>query len=108
PLRSRKIHLGMDEAFEVGLGHYLTLHGPRNRFDIVNEHLARVVDIGKKYGLSPIMWSDMYFRLADPSGDYAAEHIPAGVAEAIHPDVQLVYWDYFSTDKSFYLRKMRQ
>ena len=108
PFRSRKVHLGMDEAFEVGLGKYLTLHGLRNRFDLINEHLAQVVAIGRKYSIEPLMWSDMYFRLADPSGDFAADQIPAGVAEAIHPAVQLVYWDYFTTDKAFYRRKLAQ
>lgn len=108
PFRSNKIHIGMDEAHFVGLGNYLTKHGPQNRFSILNRHLAKVVEIAKKHCLTPIMWSDMYFRLVDPSGDYAAEEIPQEVIEQIPEPVQLVYWDYFNSDKDFYLRKLRQ
>ncbi len=67
---SRKIHIGMDEAHMVGLGKYRDKHGDNDRFDIINRHLHRVCDLADKYGFEPMIWSDMYFRLADSAGDY--------------------------------------
>ena len=63
--KSDVIHIGMDEAHMLGLGKYLAKNGYCNRFDILSEHLARVIEIAKKYSLTPIMWSDMFFRLAN-------------------------------------------
>lgn len=108
PFRSKRIHIGMDEAHFIGLGKYLTLHGPESRFDILNNHLQKVVEIAGKYNLEPIIWSDMYFRLVNPSGDYAADEIPEEVIGKIPAAVQLVYWDYYNSDKEVYLRKLKQ
>ena len=60
----------MDEAWDIGLGKYLADNGYRRRFDILSEHLKRVVEITKKLGLSPMIWSDMYFRLGSKTGEY--------------------------------------
>lgn len=108
PFRSKKIHLGMDEAHFIGLGKYLTKNGPKDRFEILNSHLAAVADIARKHGLSPVIYSDMYFRLIDPSGDYAADNIPQEITKLIPENVQLNYWDYFNSDKEFYLNKIKQ
>lgn len=108
PFRSKRIHIGMDEAHLIGLGKYLSLHGARQRFDILNEHLSRVVEITEKYELRPMIWSDMYYRLVNPSGDYTAEEIPKEVTDRIPGPVQLVYWNYYSSDKEVYLRQLRQ
>jgi hypothetical protein len=100
---SRAIHIGMDEAHMVGLGRYLDLHGYRNRFDILSEHLNRVVGICKKYGFSPMMWSDMFFRLA--YGDYyniGDKPFDESVLAEIPANVGMVYWDYYSQDPCRY------
>ena len=60
---SRKVHIGMDEAHMVGLGRYLDKHGLCNRYELLNRHLTKVVEIAKKYGFEPMMWSDMFFRI---------------------------------------------
>lgn len=67
-LRTNIINIGMDEADLLGLGKYLTLHGYRDRFSILMEHLRRVSEMAKKYGFELLMWGDMFFRLA--GGDY--------------------------------------
>jgi hypothetical protein len=36
----------------------------------MNEHLQEVVSITEEYGLQPMIWSDMYFRLASKEGNY--------------------------------------
>ena len=40
-------HIGMDEAHFLGLGKYLDNNGFKNRFEILNEHLKKVLEIAK-------------------------------------------------------------
>ncbi len=109
PFRSKKIHLGMDEAHFLGLGKYLDKHGYRRRFDIMSEHLRLVTGITDKYGLEPMIWSDMYFRLGSKTGDYYDMNavIPEDVPGKIPPNLQLVYWDYYHNDEDSYLRLIK-
>lgn len=104
PFRSKRIHIGMDEAHQLGLGRYLDLNGYENRFEIMNKHLNRVVSIAERHGLKPMIWSDMYFRLGSKHGEYYDEHvhIPKEAIESIPENVQLVYWDYYHDDEEFY------
>lgn len=109
PFRSRRIHVGMDEAKDIGLGKYLSLHGFRNRFDIMNNHVAMVVEIAKKYGLQPMMWSDMYFELTTKTGVfYESEDVDQAVVDQIPKDMEFVYWDYYNQDKKFYVDFIRK
>ncbi len=57
---SRRIHVGMDEAWMVGRGRYLEKNGHRKAFDVFCEHLTQVCDLAEKYGLKPIIWSDIF------------------------------------------------
>lgn len=104
PLRSKRIHLGMDEAHYVGLGKYLRKNGPCDRFELMTRHLTRVCEIARERGLSPMIWSDMYFRLASVDSEYrGTEHtLPARLFETPLPDVGLVYWDYYENDPAVY------
>jgi len=103
-VRTKRIHIGMDEAGHLGEGEYLRLHGYRRRFDIMLEHLGRVKDICTKYGLKPMIWSDMFFSTANNGGSYYNKDvvIPQDVLDSYPKDVQLVYWDYYRADKDFY------
>ena len=58
--KSRTVHIGMDEAFMLGRGRYLNENGCHDRAEIMREHLKRVAEIADKYGLTPIMWGDMF------------------------------------------------
>lgn len=51
-LRTNIVNIGMDEADLLGLGKYLTLHGYRDRFSILMEHLRRVSEMAKKMASS--------------------------------------------------------
>ncbi len=105
---SRRINIGMDEAHMVGLGKYLDRHGYEDRFAILRRHLVRVVEIAEKYGFQPMMWSDMFFRLAN-NGQYYCEapiRIPQEVTALVPGNVQLVYWDYYSQDKAHFDRML--
>ena len=106
-VRSRRIHLGMDEAHGLGSGRFKEKFGEKPPFEIINEHLARVRDLCRDAGLEPMIWSDMYFRLGSKThGYYDMEwQIPKTIVDNIPKDVQLVYWDYYHADVETY-RKM--
>lgn len=105
---SRKIHLGMDEAFYLGFGNYRKKNGVPNQGELIKKHLDRVLQICKKYGLEPMIWSDMFFVNAG-GGDYY--QVPADYEwpEEEKPDrsVTLVYWDYEGHDRERYARMAR-
>lgn len=105
PFRSKRIHLGLDEAHGMGRGVYLDRHGFRDRFELIRSHLDKVLQITDKYGLQPMIWSDMYFRAASPTHDYydLATSVPEHVKQARPANVQLVYWDYYHNDPEFYI-----
>lgn len=109
PFRSKRIHIGMDEAFGLGSGVYQMRNGNRNRFEIMNEHLAEVVKITGKYGLEPMMWSDMYYRFGSKTGDYydLDSNIPAEIIEGI-PNVDMVLWDYYHESEETYDTLLRK
>lgn len=108
--RTDKIHVGMDEAMNLGLGAYLRAHGFQDSFSIMERHVARVLEICQKYGFHPMMWSDMYFRCASPTGDYYEDdiQIPASVVEKAPKDMELVYWDYYHDEEGFYDNYIRE
>ena len=111
-LRTNIVNIGMDEADLLGLGKYLTLHGYRDRFSILMEHLHKVSEMAKKYGFELLMWGDMFFRLA--GGDYFTNfnqdpklgEIPEEVRQLVPENIHLVYWDYFSRDRQSYERNI--
>jgi hypothetical protein len=104
PFRTKRMHIGMDEAWELGQGQYLLKNGYRSKFDIMNEHLTRVAEICRKRGIWAMIWSDMYFRAASPSGDYydRSAPLPPEIAAAAPADIQMVYWDYYHDTPDFY------
>ncbi|MBQ9132235.1 MAG: beta-N-acetylhexosaminidase [Clostridia bacterium] len=101
---TKYVHVGMDEAHHLGLGKYLDRHGFTNRFDILRQHLTRVIELAKKYDFTPIMWSDMFFRLAN-KGEYNIKDLSSITDEMINacPEgVELVYWNYTQTEEERY------
>ncbi len=102
--RSRKIHIGMDETHDLGRGRLLDKYGYKDGFTLFNQHLNRVNDMCKQLGLSPMIWSDMYFRLGNANQDYydLNSNIPQEVRNNIPENVELVYWDYYHDDYKFY------
>lgn len=106
---SRKIHIGMDEAYRVGTGKYQMLHGTEDRFDIINRHLHRVCSITDKYGFEPMIWSDMFCKLALNIEDQYMEADTAKIIEKaeLPQNISLVYWDYYSTDYNRYAKQIK-
>ena len=100
---SRRIHLGMDEAHGLGRGRYLSLHGYVDPFRIYLGHLNALTAICRERGLKPIIWPDMFFRLANPEGRYdASKPIPEAVRRAIPEGIEFSHWDYTSTRQESY------
>lgn len=98
------IHIGMDEAHALGKGRYKDIHGECDRFGILSRHLERVTQIAKKYGFKPMMWSDMFFRLATGGKYYtdSPEIITDSIASCVPSEVELVYWDYYRDSREEY------
>ena len=103
--KTRKIHVGMDEAYMVGRGKHLDIHGYEPIHTIVKRHLDKVCEIAKKYGYEDVMiWSDMYMR-AFNNGQYFIndyKKVPKEVVDSIPKDVIPVYWDYYHYDEHIY------
>lgn len=100
---SRKINIGMDEAEMLGLGKYLKRHGYQERFQIILEHLKKVLAICDQYDMQPMMWSDMFFKLLSDNTDYYADvPISEEIQAMIPKNVKLIYWDYYSREKGIY------
>lgn len=109
-LTSRRIHIGMDETHDLGRGRFLDIHGYESGFELFNRHLGKVNAICKEAGLTPMIWSDMYFRLSNPNQDYYdLEHaVPEAVQKKIPQNVQLVYWDYYHQDAAMYEKMIQR
>lgn len=107
PFRSSRIHLGMDEAWGLGSGMYLAKNGYKPSLEILRDHLDMVMGLCREMNLEPMIWSDMFFRPLNESGDYydkspieekTLEQIRASIPEGL----SLVYWDYYHADKETY------
>ena len=107
PYRSRKIHLGMDEAFGVGLGVHLQRHGYEDAHAIMGRHLKKVLEITDRYGLEAMIWSDMYFSL-DGRSYYAPEMPSESAIAAVDLRVTLVYWDYYHNKEEDYENMLKK
>ncbi len=109
PYRSKRIHIGMDEAGGLGTGAYRDKHGDVAKIDIFQKHIARVGEICAQFGLHPMIWSDMYFTLLTPSHDYEPDFdLPDQVVEMIPQNVSLIYWDYYRHDQQQYHKLIKQ
>lgn len=95
---SRRIHIGMDEAWLLGRGNYLNKNGLVPRFDILCSHLQKICEIARKYGKQPMIWSDMFWRIAYGDKNCRDEEgkviIPQEILGKIPKEVTLCHWDY--------------
>ena len=110
PFRSKRIHIGMDEAEEVGRGIYLNKNGYKSRFELMATHLDKVLQITDKLDLEAMMWSDMFLKLASQTGDRYSKstQIPDYIVEQTPEQVQLMYWQYNATDIEHYRNIIKQ
>ncbi|MBQ8895096.1 MAG: beta-N-acetylhexosaminidase [Clostridia bacterium] len=108
-VRSRKINIGLDEAHMLGRGQYIEQNGYLPKPEIMRKHMERVVELCRKYGYTPRMWDDMFFRMIN-NGVYRVPgtEVPAEIAESVPEELTLVYWDYSQPDKENYDEMFRQ
>ncbi|MDO4913913.1 MAG: family 20 glycosylhydrolase, partial [Bifidobacteriaceae bacterium] len=102
---SNNIHIGMDEAHYLGAGAYLQQHGFTDKQVLMQQHLKDVLNICESLGLRASMWSDMFFRVDSPTGDYY--DVPADTTlkfagNELFNSVDLVYWDYYKHNQNDY------
>ena len=103
PFRTKRIHIGMDEAMNLGHGQYLDEFGHRPATEIMREHLTRVNEIVRELGLEPMMWDDMFFRATNGGTYYNLEQdLPADVASIVPEGMRCVYWDYYHMKQEEY------
>lgn len=98
---SKRIHLGMDEAYNLGRGSYLDEVGLEEKTSIMLKHLDFLVDVCQEQELLPIIWDDMFFsHYSKISDDQVGYQIPAGVG--------LMYWDYYHNTVEYYTDRIEE
>lgn len=104
PYRSKRVHIGMDEAWTLGLGAYLRKNGYRTPSLLIKEHFAKVKEICDELGIEVIMWSDMFFRACSDNNEYYNVNVQFTdeILNSVPKDVGLIYWDYYNTDETTY------
>ncbi|MDO4431697.1 MAG: beta-N-acetylhexosaminidase [Aerococcaceae bacterium] len=93
------IHLGMDEAYQLGRGTYLNEFGLKDKTHIMLEHLNNLLTLCKKYAFEPLMWDDMFFSWYNEVEDTSDFQVP----EAI----RLMYWDYYQINPEHYIQRIQ-
>ncbi len=101
--RSRRIHIGLDEAFGLGCGELLKKNGYEKPIPIIKRHLERIKKIADKYGYTILCWSDMFFTEWNEGRYWIGKtEVPSSVVDSVPDGVIPVYWDYYSTDFNRY------
>jgi len=103
---TKTLHIGMDEAHMIGRGKYQDLHGMVDRSEILVDHLQRVAALAEKYGFTLMMWGDMFIRLINGGNYYGDCKVDDAVRAKVPKNVELVYWDYYSTDLAHYEKQI--
>lgn len=102
--RTRRINVGMDEAYGIGRGEYLSRNGYEDPYAIMSKHMDKIIELAQKYQLEPTMFSDMFFTLGSDGGtQYDAQcRLPENVSQMIPEGIKLMYWDYFIESEEKY------
>ena len=104
--RSNLIHIGMDEAANIGKGEHLKRHGYEKPLAIILRHLRKVCEIAEKHGLTVIMWSDMFFKSASNLGSSADLGITKEELGKLMESVIPVCWDYSPNGEEYFENKI--
>lgn len=96
-----KIHIGLDETWGFGFGNFYKKNGYEPQIDNFFDHLNKVNNLALKNGFKDVlMWSDMPYRILSKANYYYDLNITIDqkIIDQIPENVQLVYWDYYSSD----------
>ncbi|WP_390410430.1 beta-N-acetylhexosaminidase [Lacticaseibacillus jixiensis] len=103
PFLTKKIHIGMDEAYNLGRGQLLRDRGLIPQADLMIAHLHTVMALCEELGLKPAMWSDMWFQIASKQHRlYDPDTTFSDALVASIPAVTQVYWDYYHAQEAPY------
>ena len=111
PFRSKRIHVGLDEARMLGLGASLKRDGYRNQLDVFLEHVNKVADMCRELGLRPMMWNDLVFCFCSKNHKkYERDTVlTEQVLNGMPKNMDLVYWNYEdATCGKFMIEKNRE
>ena len=111
PFRTKRIHVGLDEANQLGLGASLKRDGYREPIDIFLEHVNKVAKMCEELGLKPMMWNDLVFCFSSKNHKkYDPETvISKKILDAMPKNMDLVYWNYEdATCGKFMIEKNRE
>ena len=105
-VRTKRIHIGMDEAMKLGRGHYYDKHGEVNAGQIMLEHLHRVMEILRRHDLEPMLWGDMFFQrifgahsyYKQDYGNQQATVVPVTLANGMEQEADLSYIEAYPKD----------
>lgn len=86
---SKRINIGMDEAYLLGRGKYLDKRGYDKRVNIFKKHLSKILTLTSKYNFDVEMWGDMFFN----NSSYAYDNLSVEDLNKVN-NLKLVYWDY--------------
>ncbi len=105
---THKIHIGMDETHDLGVGKALDKYGYIPREELYFKHLARIAPMLRERGFDALMWSDMFFRLAGKHipdfGDFDPRvTLPDDIGEKAC-GIRPVFWDYYHAQEAHYTK----
>lgn len=107
-VKSRIIHIGMDETHGLGLGRYLDQHEYTDTRTLFITHLQRVAEIAKKYGYLCEIWSDMFYYMIKGSIFTDDGVVPDDLKDSIPENVRIVHWCYRQQTDEAFVRQMEQ
>lgn len=104
---SKRIHIGMDEAHNLGRGKHLDIHGYEPVHTIMKRHLDRILPMIHQHWDEVLIWSDMYFRPWN-NGKYriGRTQMPQEVIDSLPQGITPVYWDYYQDNQDGYSAMM--
>lgn len=96
--QSKRIHLGMDEAYQAGLGRYFDKHGYTPRVELILRHLEKVIALVENAGLEPMIWSDFVYKVLDKTNTsrlyYPEAEMDPDYVDQYPKNLVYVHWDY--------------
>lgn len=106
---SKYIHIGMDEAYDMGTSAFLKENRLIDKKTSFLKHLNRVVSICENNKFTPMMWVDMFFK-TDPKAKPDWYDLVGYLDESIKkdiPNVELVYWNYYDDKTDRYNNNLK-
>ncbi len=105
-----RIHIGMDEAHDLGTGQFLKKYGYEKSDTIFLRHLNRVNELIKKYDYKAMMWDDMFFRYSSKIHKYYDQEtvLTPEIIEKMPKNISQVFWNYYKETNKEYENYFKQ